>query len=236
MQSDIKEAIQETCGWIGCVMNLYYYLLPVMPFINIIKGKIKFEDSPGIYVTINYINCVCWYTYGEMIFSEQIQISYILGAFIYLVLILIYLFYEIRKYIVDTFVNILLIAIGTYLIYTGFTVIFDDDQIAAIFCNISSLASFYFPAEIIYKVIKDKNYNIISIKNNLINIVTSFFWLVYGVLILEDLMVYPFVINIILSLLQIYIYKNFKKRFPNMNAKENIIGIENIGNEESKLE
>ena len=49
-------------------------------------------------------------------------------------------------------------------------------------------------------------------------------------------MVYPFVINIILSLIQIYIYKYFKKRFPNMNAKDNTIGVENIGNEESKLE
>ena len=97
MQFDIKDTIQETCGWIGCVMNLYFFLLPVMPFINIIKGKIKFEDSPVTYVTINYINCVCWYTYGEMIFSDQIRISYIVGAFIYLVLILIYLLYEIRK-------------------------------------------------------------------------------------------------------------------------------------------
>ena len=238
MQCDIKDAIQETCGWIGCVMNVYFYILPIMPFINVIKGKINFEESPGLFVTISYVNCLCWYIYGELTFSDQMRLSYIIGSLIYLILFFIYLFYEIRKYIFDTILNILLIGTGTYSVYVGLIIIFDDDQIAAKFCNVTSLASFYFPSEIIYKVIKDKNYNIISVKNNWINVATSFCWLVYGVLILENLMVYPHVINIILSLVQIYLYKNYKKKFPNISEKDNnnTLDIETVGNEDTKLE
>ena len=239
MQFDIKDAIQETCGWIGCVMNLYFYLIPVMPFINVLKGKINFEDTPGIYVTVCYVNCVCWYTYGELTFSDQMRLSYIVGSVINLVLIIIYLFYEIKKYVFDTILNILIISTGTYSVYVGLTVILDDDQIAAKFCNVSSLAYFYFPAETIYKVIKQKNYNIIYVKRNWINVFTSFCWIVYGVLILENLLVYPHVINIILSLIQIYIYKNYKKKYPNIGEKDgtnNTIGIENTGNDENKID
>ena len=233
MLFSIKDTIQEICGWIGCFMNLYFYYLPIIPIINLIKGKINFEDTPGISLTVGYVNCVCWYTYGELTFSDQMRISYIIGSIIYLILILIYLYYEIKKYIFDTILNIAILATGTYSVYVGLTVLIDDDQVAAKFCNATSLAYFYFPIKIIYKVIMDKEYYLINVRNNWISIFTSFCWSVYAILILEELMAYPHIINIILCLIQIFIYNIYKKKFPLYFHKyNNTINIEDKGNEE----
>ena len=232
----ISDFIQEVCGWIGCVMNLYFYVKPIMPFVSVIKGKKNFEESPGLYVTILYINSVCWYTYGELTFSDQMRISYIIGSIIYLGLICIYLYYEINKYLFDTILNILILITGTYSLYVGLAIILDEDQIAAKFCNVASLVYFFFPVQIIYKVINYKNYKIISVKDNIINIFTSSMWIVYGTLILENLLVYPHVINVILSFIQLYLYYNYKNKFPYIAEEEsNTIGIENNG-EEKNLE
>ena len=232
-----RDAIQETCGWIGCAVNLYFFIIPVMPFINVLKGKLNFEDAPGIYVTVCYVNCVCWYTYGELTFSDQMRLSYIIGSVINLILILIYLFYEIRKYIFDTILNILILSTGTYSVYVGLTVILDDDQVAAKFCNATSLVYFFYPVRTIYRVIYQKNYKIISLNYNYISIFNDFCWTVYGVLILENLLAIPHLINIILSLIQLYIYKTYKEKFKGLDEKEtNTLGIENNGNEETKIE
>lgn len=230
----ISDFIQETCGWIGCAMNLYFFVKPIVPFVNVIKGKINFEESPGIYVTVLYINSVCWYTYGELTFSDQMRLSYIIGSFIYLVLLCIYLYYEIKKYLFDTILNILLLITGTYSLYVGLTFILDEDQIAAKFCNAASLVYFFFPIQIIYKVINYKNYKLIQVIDNIINIFTSSMWIIYGTLILENLLVYPHIINVILSLIQLYLYYSYKNKFSYIEGKEsNIIRIENIGDEKN---
>lgn len=238
MQFCYRDAIQEACGWIGAAMNLYFFIIPTKPFINLLKGKINFEDTPIFYITICYINSVCWYTYGELTFSDQMRLSYIIGSAIFLILILIYLYYEIRKYIFDTILNIGILGTGTYSLYVGLTLIFDDDQVAAKFCNVSSFIYFFFPMKVIYKVIVYKAYNLISVKFNIIHIITSFLWTVYGVLILENLLAYPHLINIILSLIQLYLYYIYKKKFPSIeeNPVNNSIGLENNGNEENNNE
>ena len=239
MEFCYKDAFQEACGWIGAAMSLYFFITPIMPFIKLIKGKINYEETPGAYVTICYINSVCWYTYGELTFSDQMRISYIIGSVIFLILLMIYSYYEIKKYIFDTILNICILGTGTYSLYVGLTVILDDDQIAAKFCNVSSLLYFFFPVQIIYKVIVYKNYNLISVKFNTMHIITSFCWAVYGVMILENLLAYPHLVNIILCLIQLYLYYIYKKKYPSIEEKpvsNNSIGLENNGNEEGNLE
>lgn len=234
MNFSISDTIQETCGWIACVVNLYFYITPIKPFLNLIKGKITLEDTPGIFTTICYINCLCFYTYGELTFSDQMRLSYIIGSAIFLILIMIYLYYEIKKYIFDTILNFLILVTGTFSLYIGLTVILDDDQVAAKFCNVSSLAYFFFPIQTIYKVIMNKDYNIIQVKYNKIHVLASFNWIVYGALILENLLVYPHVINMILCLIQLYIHDSYKKKYPSIEEKVNTIGIESNSNEEGK--
>jgi solute carrier family 50 protein (sugar transporter) len=239
MLFSIKDTIQEACAWIGAFLNLYFFILPIAPFRDLLKGKINFEDIPVTKTSIIYINCICWYTYGELVFSDQLRLSYIIGSIISLVLILIYLYYEIRKYIFDTLLNIGILTTGTYSLYVGLTLILDDDLIAGKICNISYLALSFFPGQVIYKVIKEKNYNLINLRTAKFAFYTGILWVIYGVLISEFYVVFPHALQIVWSLIQMVIYRSYKKKFPEIGEKDkdsnkdNSLGLENKEGDEN---
>lgn len=238
MLFSIKDTIQETCAWIGAVLNLYFFYLPISPFRDFLKGKINFEDLPATKTSIIYINCICWYTYGELVFSDQLRLSYAIGSIISLILILIYLYYEIRKYIFDTLLNIGILTTGTYSLYVGLTMILDDDLIAGKICNISYLALAFFPGQVIYKVIKYKNYNLINLRTTKFAFYTGILWVIYGVLISEFYVVFPHALQIVWSLIQMVIYRSYKKKFPEIGEKNSssTLDVENNEGEDKKEE
>ena len=92
----MESYIEENIGWAVAFLVVLYFSTPVTTFLNVLRGKILFEDSPGLFVTTCYINCFSWYIYGDLIFSDQIKYSYLVGAYISLLLIIIYLIYEFK--------------------------------------------------------------------------------------------------------------------------------------------
>jgi hypothetical protein len=57
------DVIKKCFGWLAFSINITFYLSPLSPFVNVIKGKINFEETPGLYVTTSYINCLIFYIY-----------------------------------------------------------------------------------------------------------------------------------------------------------------------------
>ena len=90
------DTVQECFGWAAACLTVCYYVGPAIPFINVLKGKLNFEDTPGVFVTCCYINCFIWYIYGDIIFSDQIKISNMVSAGFSLFLMIIYLAYELK--------------------------------------------------------------------------------------------------------------------------------------------
>jgi len=229
------ETIQESFGWVGAGITVLSFLFPVFPYINVIKGKLDFESTPAVLVTTCYVNYFCWYVYGDMIFSDQIKYSYLIGAIVNTILMLIYLVYEVRKYLVDTILNLLILITGTWALYRALTIIIDDDRIVGKICIGTSFIVFFNPIQTIYKVIKEKNYIIIPIYNNYAIFLSSICWLVYGIFITDFYIVFPNTIGIILSLIEIIIYLNYKKKYPAIGEKDfsSTIGIETTSNDDS---
>ena len=141
------ETFQEITGWIGCGITVLSFIFPIFPYLNVLRGKISFEDTPAVFVTISYINYTfssyayyfditggkdvnyfCWYVYGDMIFSDQLKYAYIIGSGINLILMIIYLAYEVKKYLVDSILNTLILITGTWALYRALTIIIDDDR------------------------------------------------------------------------------------------------------------
>ena len=85
------DTVQEYVGWLACGLNVLYFLAPVEPFFRVLRGKLNFEDTPGVFVTTCYVNCFVWYVYGDMIFSDQVKYSNLIAACASLCLIVIYL-------------------------------------------------------------------------------------------------------------------------------------------------
>ena len=96
------EIIQDCIGWLAATITVLSFIPPVFPYLKVIKGKLSFEDTPGLFVTISYVNNFCWSIYGDMIFSDQIKYCYMIGGGINIVLMVIYLAYEVKKYLVDS--------------------------------------------------------------------------------------------------------------------------------------
>lgn len=149
--------LEDIFGWAALCLNMCIYLTPVLPFINVLKGKVSYEDTPGVLVSATYVNCFCWYIYGDMIFSDQVKICNCIGAIISLCLIVIYLVYEIRKFTLDAILNALIIITGSYATYRGLTIVVDDDAVIGKICNVTAIIVFLNPMYLIYKVIREKN-------------------------------------------------------------------------------
>ena len=234
----MDEKLQDLFGWVATGLNIYFYFSQIFPFINVLKGKLNFEDTPGILVTSIYINCFCWYIYGDTIFSDPIKICNLIGAIISFFLMLIYLAYEIRKYTIDTILNILIILTGSYAVYKGFTFMIDDETIIGKICFGTSCLVFFTPIQLIYRITKDKNYNLIPIYLAWSSLFSSFFWIIHGVFIKDLYIVFPNIIGIILNIIQIFIFLKYKRKYPGIGERESssTIGIETNENEKEKKE
>ena len=232
------ETIQECFGWAAMGINVISFLSPVFPYINVLKGKLNFEDTPAVLVTTCYVNYFCWYIYGDMIFSDQIKYGFMVGSIICLILMIIYLAYEVRKYLVDSILNTLILITGTWALYRALTIIIDDDRTVGKICIGTSCIVFLSPIQVVYKVIKEKNYILIPIYNSWLCLFYAICWVVYGVFITDFYVVFPNAIAIILSLVEIFIYLNYRKKYPAIGERDfsSTIGIETTSTEEPKKE
>ena len=231
------DTLQESIGWLAGCFNVCFYLTPTFNFIKVLKGKVNFEESPGVYVTTCYVNCFIWFIYGDMIFSDQVKISNMIAALINLIFMLIYLAYELRKYFVDAILNTLILITGSWACYRALTIVIDDDRVVGDICIGTTIIIFISPIQILYKVFKEKNYNIIPVFSAIIYLFTCLFWFVYAIFIKDFYLAFPNLLGIILSAVEIAVYINCKRRYPGIGEiTTGTIDIVSGGNDENKKE
>jgi hypothetical protein len=230
------DKVQEISGWLAMAVTTCGFLFPVFPYINVLRGRMNYEDTPSFFVITSYINYFCMYVYGDLVFSDQVKYCYLVGSIINCVLMVIYLVYEIRRYLVDTILNALILITGTWALYRCLTIIIDDDRIVGKICILTFCVVFITPVQILYRVLKERNYNLIPIYNCWVSLCFSSLWIVYAIFISDFYILFPNIINIILSLAQIAVYINLSRKYPAIGQREfsSTIGIETTTNEEIK--
>lgn len=238
-----KDWTQETIGWMAFGFTSYFLLYPAFPFYKVIKRQMYFEEAPGSYATVNYINCLCWFFYSELLVSDQIKIINLIGAVANGAFILIYLFFEIRKYFMDTILNALILGSGSYMIYLSLTVMIEDDTVIGKICTGTHCLLFFFPIRLIYRVIKRKNFMLIPFCTAWASMFMSILWILYGIMITEIYLVIPHCLNVILATVQIILFLNYRKKYPiisekefNINTSNNSLGIETNEKDDNKKE
>ena len=230
------DKVQEISGWLAMAVTTCSFLFPVFPYLNVLRGRMNYEDTPSFFVISSYINYFCMYVYGDLVFSDQVKYCYLVGSIINCVLMVIYLVYEIRRYLVDTILNALILITGTWALYRCLTIIIDDDRIVGKICVLTFFVVFITPVQILYRVLKERNYNLIPIYNCWLSLCFSSLWIVYAIFISDFYILFPNIINIILSLAQIAVYINLSRKYPAIGQREfsSTIGIETTSNEEIK--
>ena len=182
------DTIQESIGWIAATFNICFYLTPTFNFVKVLKGKVNFEESPGVYVTTCYVNSFIWFIYGDMI----------------LIFMLIYLAFELRKYFIDAILNTLILITGSWAVYRALTIVIDDDRVVGDICIGTTFIIFLSPIQILYKVFKEKNYNIIPVFAAIIYLSGCLSWFIYAIFIKDFYLAFPHALGVILSGVAIY--------------------------------
>jgi uncharacterized protein with PQ loop repeat len=151
---------------------------------------------------------------------------------------LIYLAFELRKYFIDAILNTLILITGSWAVYRALTIVIDDDRVVGDICIGTTFIIFLSPIQILYKVFKEKNYNIIPVFAAIIYLSGCLSWFIYAIFIKDFYLAFPHALGVILSGVEIAVYVNCKRRYPGIgeNGASGTIDIVSGGNDDIKKE
>ena len=230
------DLIKEIFGWLAGILNIIFYLIPIPNFIKVIEGKLNFEDTPGVYVTTCYINTFVWFIYGEMTGSDQIKISNMISSIISFIFILIYLLYELKKYFVDSVLNLLILLSGSWAVYRALTIVVDDD----ITCGYIGIGTTVFvlvhSLVIVYKVLKEKNYHLIKFFTSWIYLLTSLCWFIYSITNYDFYLGVANIVGFLVACVTVGVYIRYRRKYGIGEKFSSSIDITTGSGDESKKE
>ena len=227
--------VKDIFGWAATCLTALFYVSLITPFFKVFKGQMKYQDAPIFIIYVSYINCILWVLYGNIIFSKQIRICNTIGSSSTFILIFIFLSYEIRNSILDSVLNAIIVTYGTFIFFNYFTIIVTDNpNIIGNICIFAKFCVFISPIQLIYRVIKEKNYILIPIYAALVSLIASFCWVIYGLHINDIHVIIPNSVGVILGLTQFFVYfyykiysSNLKEKNKNNNIKNSISEMDN---------
>lgn len=223
-------------GCLGTYVSSCFFLSFALPFLDLFSGKIKYDDTPGIFILINYFNCLAWYLYGDLIESSPIKVNYLACLIMSGILLAIYLFYESKQYLSDAVLNFLIIAVSTWIVRRIAELMGDNDDRVFSMCIISNILVFLAPIQIVLRVFKENNYNLIPIYSAAISLVGCFVWLLYAFNTKDfRILILPNFIGLITSILQILTYRKFRESAPDYLSRQNESQI-NVDDSKNKIE
>ena len=230
--------IQKGFGFLSVFININFYLSSIPPFLNVIKGKLYYEETPGVYVTTCYINSLIWYIYGKMKNNNFVKISYMISGIFCLIFISIYLIFEAKKYLCDSILNTFFIVTGTWAFYRALILILGKIKIVGYITILATFLLFWSPIQKLNKMVNEKNFKLIQVFSPWRYLVYSISWLIYGSFLKDIYLIITNIIGIIFSLFFIFIkmyYKNKYSPFIKRNSNS-AININAEGTYESKKE
>jgi uncharacterized protein with PQ loop repeat len=224
---------------VGCVatgLSVCFYFSLVIPFFNVLRCKLNYEFTPIALIDTIYVDCLAWYIYTDKISCDQLKLSSSIGACCSLLLIVIYLAFELKKYTIDSILNCLILILGTLVIHKGLDVVVEDSDMVGKICIGARLITFCIPILMTYRVIKEKNYKLISVNTTLTYMLSCIGWLIFGKFANDLNIMCANCIGVAICFIQFCIYLNYKSKYPVYTGPTSTIGIEGSSLDSKKEE
>ena len=218
-------------GYPACTLSICFYLLQIILLYDFSKHSFKYNSFSTTNILSNYIFTLFWYFFGDIISYKPIKYCNLIGLLSYLFIICKYLIYEYNQKL-NVILDAIIVILFTITFYHYFTYIVSDPNTNGRYCIAISIITFLFKINLIYKVIKDKNYSLISIYSSIISLTMSLLWYKYGELNEDIYIEIAFGINTIIDLVTVFIYIIYYKFFNNKKVNYGKIHI----NELQKME
>ena len=111
------------------------------------------------------------------------RFAYLTGGIISLILMLIYFYLELSRYLLDAILNFILLIIGTLVSYQWLSKIIIEEKIVGMICVLTNISSIIVQFPYIYNGIVKKNYMLIPITYDSVSFPGYFSWVIYGIII-----------------------------------------------------
>ena len=214
-KEDLVEAI---FGWVGLVISTYFYFSPVVPYVKVLKGDMKYTDSPKMTLLCNLVNCILWIDYGLIKESLQLYLTCAIGGCLTLIWSTIYLiFFAKKNFVLSLVYNISALAVILGLLFLFYSI---DVEITGYVALIFNILMYVAPGEKIYTVIKTGNYELIPIFSTIGTLLCAGCWLIYGIYQVDLNLIIPNVLGLLFGFLQMFIYCIYKSKQNNKKNEE----------------
>ena len=209
--SENNDIVGTVFGWVGSSISLVFFIMPVIPFSKLIRGRLTYKEVPGILLICSFLNCILWTNYGLNNDNFIVYFANSIGGTITLIFITTFLIhFAERKILRSLLLNLALIGVVVGLSFLTYFVVSADVtvKIAMIF-NILMYAA---PGEKIYTVYKTGNYNLIPIFSTVAGLFCSACWLIFGIYQGDENIIIPNALGVVFAILQLVVYVIFKKK------------------------
>ena len=191
-------------GWAGTIIATYFYLAPVVPFMQVLTNKLNYKDSPGVLLIMSFMNCILWADYGLVKNDFMVYFANGIGGTITLVWITIFLIFLGKKnFLLAIGYNFGLVVVIILLMIIFFIIDYNITGYLAMIFNVLMYAA---PGEKIYRVITTKDYKLIPIFSTMGGFACSLCWLMYGIYQKDWKLYLPNALGLAFAILQIVIY------------------------------
>ena len=217
-----KDIVGTIFGWAGTIIATYFYLAPVVPFMQVLTNKLNYKDSPGVLLIMSFMNCILWADYGLVKNDFMVYFANGIGGTITLVWITIYLIFLGKKSIYLALgYNCGLIAVIVLIMIVFFILDYNITGYIAMIFNVLMYAA---PGEKIYRVITTQDYKLIPIFSTIGGLACSLCWLMYGIYQNDWKLYVPNALGLLFAVLQVTVYliyylknKDKNQDFPGEN-------------------
>ena len=225
----------DVFGWVATGLSAVVFCGPAAEFFNVFKGRLSYEDTSTFLIGTTYCNCLAWYVYGNLIASKQVKFCNLGGCCISLLFTVIYLAYEIKKYLTDTILNALIVFTGSWAAYRALTIILANPPNVGKVCIGTAGIALICQLNLVYRVIREKNYKLVSVTVAVFTILSGLCWDIYGFMEKNYYIVCANSLYVLVAIIQIVVSRIYKKKYPTIEQIREIstIGIESTGEDES---
>ena len=231
--------LDEIVSWTATILGFGLKASPIVLFYQIAVGNKKIEIVPEMLILCNVLSAELWFSYWIRIKTKMAPIvsssvSFVLGV----IFSIIYLFYFSQKKCSKLFIYLIMECVAIALLY--YTLSLTEIKIVGFIANCVNILNFISPAQRIVRVCREKNYSLIPIATTVLGCISSFLWLVFGILINDYNVMIPNTISVLIALFNTLIWFYFyctrkeKKEKPKENEEEMI--ETNRGDEEEMKE
>lgn len=195
VEEDYSDEQINKIGWCGELILICFYISLIKPFVKLAQKKVTFESTPIKLVIVSYLHCLFWYFYGDLMDNYRKIHSNTIGCGITILLLFVYIGCELKKFLRDALINILLIIIGTSAIKRFLMIILYNGPVTKYICFVLDFALYLEPWLIVKKAHKNKNYNNFPVYSSIILCISCLYWSFFLGCILKEY--FGLIINII---------------------------------------